>query len=87
MINKKKFGLIKISNDIFINQPDLVREIYKTFYPISIECKPLENHVWFLFGYCHDFQEINDGDEPLSYDVNFTEKKDKTFDLKYTHNL
>lgn len=83
-MNNQKGGFIKVSNDIFMGQPNLIREIYKTFYPIHIEYRIWENHIWFLFGYCDYFEEIKNGEKWLQYDVTFTEKEDKSFDLKFT---
>jgi len=68
-------GLIKISNEIYCNQWDLISIIFESFRPINIEFRHWENNIWYLWGISEKFRKLDEGEKIPEYEVIFTFNK------------
>lgn len=65
-------GLIKITNDLYVNNWALLHVIMKDFRPTHIEFRHWENDIWYIYGVSDMFDELKEGDAVPEYRVIFT---------------
>ena len=75
--NKK--GIIKISNDVYMGDLDVISKIFAFFRVLHIEFRYWENDTWYLYGESEKFEVIEEGAQIPFYDITF--KKSKCDDL------
>jgi len=81
MMNK---GLVKISNELYVNDWERLCIFMKDFRPTHIEFRHWENDTWYMYGVSKMFDKLKEGDAVPQYDVIFTqhENKDITYEFK-----
>lgn len=74
-------GLIKISNELYINQWSELYIFMKDFRPTHIEFRHWENNTWYIYGVSEMFDKAKEGNAVPEYFVIFNhyENKDSTY--------
>jgi len=78
----KRLGYILASEELYIEQKDIFMELFKQFYPFTIQYNGVyhENPKTFkLVGECDSFDEIKEGDNIPKYDCITTISEDGGF--------
>lgn len=70
--NNKKRGLIKVSNELYEDEYDIISIIFKDFRPIHIAFHFWDNNTWHIHGVSELFEEVEEGCVVPQYDVIFT---------------
>ena len=80
-------GLIKISNELYVNDWQRLSVFMKDFRPIHIEFRHWENDIWYIYGVSEMFDELKEGEAVPEYDVIFTEyeNRDGTYKFERVH--
>lgn len=80
MMNK---GLVKISNELYVNDWETIYIFMKDFRPTHIEFRHWENDTWYMYGISKMFDELKEGDAVPQYDVIFTQHGNKEITYKF----
>lgn len=70
---RNKVGKISITGAI-LNKPDILKVLYSQFLPYKIVESDVypKNFLFLVFGYCDNFDEINEGDKIPEYEATFS---------------
>jgi len=80
MMNK---GLVKISNELYVNDWDRIYFFMKDFRPTYIEFRHWENDIWYIYGISKMFDELKEGDAIPQYDIIFTQHENNDITYKF----
>lgn len=64
-----KKGIIRISDDFYQNDFDVVKTIFNSFRPTHIEYRHWDNNIWYLYGESIFFEEVKEGELIPFYSV------------------
>ena len=78
-----KRGIIKISDQVYKKDWDIIHIIFKKFKPAHIEFRHWENDTWVLYGVCDDFDDIKEGDPVPQYEVIFKRNEHGIYDFTF----
>ena len=76
-------GLVKISNECYVNDWGKLYLFMKDFRPTHIEFRHWENNTWYMYGVSEMFEELKEGDAVPNYNVIFTQHENKTITYKF----
>ena len=76
-------GLVKISNECYVNDWAKLHIFMKDFRPTHIEFRHWENNTWYMYGVSEMFEELKEGDAVPNYNVIFTQHENKTITYKF----
>jgi|GEM_PF-3113581 len=76
-------GLVKISNQLYVNDWARLYVFMKDFRPTHIEFRYWENDTWYIYGVSEMFDELKEGDAVPKYDVIFTQHVNKDINYEF----
>lgn len=76
-------GLVKISNELYVNDWKRLYIFMKDFRPTHIEFRHWENDTWYMYGVSEMFDKLKEGDAVPQYDVIFAQYENKDITYKF----
>jgi len=76
-------GIVKISNECYVNDWAKLYIFMKDFRPTHIEFRHWENNTWYMYGVSKMFEELKEVDAVPNYNVIFTQHENKTITYKF----
>jgi hypothetical protein len=66
-----KIGIVKISDEMYLNYWGKIYVFMKDFRPVHIEFRYWENKTWCIYGISDLFEDLKEGESPPEYTVWF----------------
>lgn len=79
----KRKGVIKITNQLYDSDWEIISAIFSKFKPSHIEFRYWENDMWYFYGTSELFDELKEAEAIPFYDVIFTSQMDGTYTFEF----